>query len=189
MKYFYRLLNGRFTQKDRLESPLKSFILLYKLSVLIDGCRADTLEFTVGQSRFKHVTGIDSSLSGTSADHGMDLIDKQDYLTLCFTYLVHNRLETLLEFTPELASCHQASHIKRHYPASFQRIRYIIGGYFLGKSFRDCRFTYSSVTYDNRIILGPACQYLHHTLNLIFSTDNGIKFSLSCQLRQVTTVL
>ena len=75
-----RLFDRRLVHQDRLETPLQGGILFDILPVLVQGGGAHTVQLTAGQQRLEHVAGIHRPLGSTGADHGMQLVDKDDNL-------------------------------------------------------------------------------------------------------------
>ena len=188
-KHLNSCLNTRLTNKYRLKAPLQSLILLNELTVFVQSGGADTLQLTVSQRWFKHITGINSSLSRPSPDYSMHLINEQYYFALCLPNLIHHRLKPLLKLTSELAPCHQCPHIQSHYLAPLKGIGNIVSHNLLCQPLSNGSLAHPGIANNHRVILGPPGKYLHHPANLIVPTDNRVELALTGKLSQVTTIL
>ena len=182
------ILNRRLADKDRLKPPLQGGVLLDVLPVLVQGSGPDTLKLTTSEGRLEHIAGIDSSLSSSSADHGMHLVDKEDDFPLCFPDFIHHRFQAFLKFAAELAPRHQRPHIEGDHPLLPEGIRNVISHDLLRQTLRNSGLPYPSFTNDYRIILGAPGQDLYHPLNLVLSPDYRIKLAFSGEHSQVATI-
>ena len=108
-----RILYGRFFYHNRLETTFQSRILFNILTVFIQCGRADTMKLTTGQHRLEHITGIKGSVCLACTDNRMQLINKQDDLTITVLHILKHSFQTLFKFTTILRTCNQCTHIQR----------------------------------------------------------------------------
>ena len=76
-----RCFYGRFTHNDFLEATLQSRIFLYVLAVFVQSRGAHAMQLTARQGGFEHIARIHRTFCLTSADHGVQLVDKDNRLT------------------------------------------------------------------------------------------------------------
>ena len=79
--------------------------------VLIAGASADALELPSSQGRLEQVAGVYTAFRRPGADHGVNLIQEQDYLSLGLLYLINHRFEPFLKLAPELGAGYQGPHV------------------------------------------------------------------------------
>src|SRR5438552_3033192 len=73
-----RLLDGRLTDNDFLETPLQSGITLDVLAVLVESGSTNSLQLTTSKRRVEHIGRINSTLSSTSTKKCMHLVNEDD---------------------------------------------------------------------------------------------------------------
>ena len=101
MQHFDGLLNRRFIDVHRSEAPFKGGVFLDVLVILVEGGSADALQFTARKRWLEHIRSVHCSLSGTSTNHGVQLIDHEDDIALRALDLFDGGLQALLELAPE----------------------------------------------------------------------------------------
>ena len=111
----YCIFNGWLIHHNRLETSLKSRILLYILSVLVQCCGTYTVQLTSGEHRLKHVSRIHCTISLACSHNGVKLIDEHNHFTLRLLNLIKDILKSLFKFTSVLGTGHKSSHIKCKY--------------------------------------------------------------------------
>ena len=116
LQNLHRFLDGRLLQENRLEAALQGGVLLDVAAVLIAGGSADALELPPGQGWLEQVAGVDTAFRRPGADHGVNLVQKQDYLPLGLLHLINHRLETFLELAPKLGAGYQGPHVQSEHP-------------------------------------------------------------------------
>ena len=119
----------------------------------------------------------------------MDLIDEEDDTTIALGNLVDDTLQALLELTFIFGSCHQSTHVERVELLVLQILGHIASYDTSCQSLNDGGLTCTRLTYQNRIVLGTATQYLQNTTYLIVTTDNWVEFALTRQVNQILGVL
>ena len=78
----HRVLDRRRVDEDRLESPLEGRVLLDVLAVLVQGGRADAMEFAPREHRLEQVAGVGGALRAAGADDVVNLVDEQENAAL-----------------------------------------------------------------------------------------------------------
>ena len=178
---FYRRLGN----EHFLETTFQSGVFFNVLAVFIKGGGADAVQFTARQGRFQHVAGIHRAVGFTRADHGVQLIDKQDNVAFLFRQIVQHTFQTLFEFTAIFRPGHQRAHIQRQYPTAFQPFWYFAVDDTLRQSFDDCRFTHPGFTNQHRVVFSTALKYLDGTTDLFITADHRVQFALFGTLGQI----
>ena len=182
------ILNGWLIYQNRLETTLQCSILLNILTILIQCCCTDTVQFTSGKHRLKHISCIHRTVCLTGSDDRMKFIDKKNDLSVTVLHFFQNGFQTLLEFTTILRSCYQCSHIQRKDCLIFQTFRYISADDSLCKSFYNCSLTYTRFTDQHRVILCLTGQDTDHIADLFISSNDRIQFLVSCFLNKILAV-
>ena len=182
------ILNGWLIYQNRLETTLQCSILLNILTILIQCCCTDTMQFTSGKHRLKHISCIHCTVCLTGSDDRMKFIDKKNDLSVTIFHFFKNGFQTFLEFTTILRSCYQCSHIQRKDCLIFQSFRYISADDSLCKSFYNRSFTYTRFTDQHRVILCLTGQDTNHITDLFITSDDRIQFLISCFLNKILAV-
>ena len=182
------ILNGWLIYQDRLETTLQCSILLNILTILIQCCCTDTVQFTSGKHRLKHISCIHRTVCFTCSYNRMKFINEKNDLSVTVFHFFKNCFQTFLEFTTILRSCYQCSHIQRKDCLIFQSFRYISADDSLCKSFYNRSFTYTRFTDQHRVILCLTGQDTNHITNLFITSDDRIQFLISCFLNKILTV-
>ena len=97
---------------NRLETPLQCSILFNVLTVFIQRCGADAVQFASCQHRFQHVSGIHGTVCFSCSDDQMQFIDEQNNFSVTLSDFFQNGFQTLLELAAVFCSGYQCSHIK-----------------------------------------------------------------------------
>ena len=182
------ILNGWLIYQNWLETTLQSCILLNILTILIQCCCTDTMQFTSGKHRLKHISCIHRTVCFTCSYNRMKFINEKNDLSVTVFHFFKNCFQTFLEFTTILRSCYQCSHIQRKDCLIFQSFRYISADDSLCKSFYNRSFTYTRFTDQHRVILCLTGQDTNHITDLFITSDDRIQFLISCFLNKILTV-
>ena len=149
----YCIFNGWLIHHNWLETSLKSRILLYILSVLVQCCGTYTVQLTSGEHRLKHVSRIHCTISLACSDDSVKLIDEHNHFTLRLLNLIKDILKSLFKFTTILCTCYKSTHIKCKYLLVLKSLWYITSEYPLCKSLYNRSLTYTRLTDKHRIVL------------------------------------
>ena len=183
-----RILNGWLIYQNRLETTLQGCILLNILTILIQCCCADTVQFASGKHRLKHISCIHRTVCLTGSDDRMKLINEKNDLSVTIFHFFKNCFQTFLEFTTILRSCYQCSHIQRKDCLIFQAFRHISADDSLCKPFYNRSLTYTRFTDQHRVILCLTGQDTNHITDLFITSDDRIQFLVSCFLNKILAV-
>src|SRR5579875_2189013 len=158
------------------------------LAILIKSGRPNAVEFTASQHGFEQVRGIHRSFSGAGTHHGMELVDKQDYLALSLLNLLQDSFETLFELASVLCTRYECAHVQRNQSPILKSFRYIARHDPLSQTLDDRGFAHTWFANQNGIVLGAPRQDLKHAVNLNVTSDNRNKHYGRGELCQVTTI-
>ncbi len=168
-------LNSWLPDINRLQPPLQRWIFFYIFSVFINGCRSYHSYFTTSKWRFKNVRSINClPLRSSSPYKIMDLINKQNYLSVAFLNLFQNRFKSFFKLTSILCTSKQRCHIKLENSFSFEVFRNISFCYLLSKSLNYCCFPNTRITYENWVILCSSHKNFNYSSYFIFTTYHRI---------------
>ena len=168
-----------------LEATLQGGIFFHVLAILVQGSGTNTVQLAAGQGRLQHVAGIHGALGFTGANHGMQLIDKQDDASFLLGQLVQYGLEALLEVTPELGPGQQRTQVQRQDALVFQALWHLTVNHPLGQALDNRRLADTGLPDKNRVVLGAALQHLDRTADFVIAADYRIEFALLGTLSQV----
>ena len=108
----------------------------------------------------------------------MQLIDKEEN-SLQLANFFHDRLDALFELAAVLRARHHEGQIQRDDLLIAQNLRDVARSNFLGEAFHNRSFADARFPNEHGVIFGPAAEDLDDALNLIFSADDRIHFSLA----------
>ena len=107
-----RVFDARFVDDHFLETTFQSGIFFDVLSVLVQGCRTDHMQFTAGKCRFEHVAGIHCTFCLTGTYHCMDFIDKQNDTAFFGNHFFQQCFQTFFEFAAVFRTGDKSCHIE-----------------------------------------------------------------------------
>ena len=96
---------------DFLESAFECSVLLDALTILIEGCCTDTLEFASCQCGLHHVGSIHLSSLIAGTYEVVNLIDEDDDVGILFQF-VDDGTHALLELSAIFCSCYDGRHVE-----------------------------------------------------------------------------
>ena len=173
---------GWFLDLNRLESSLKSSVLFDVLSELVLSRRTDALEFSASEGRLHDVRSINCAFCCAGSDKGMKLVDEEDDLAVRLANFFHNLLHALFEFASILGSGDKASQVEGDDSLVLEKIRNISAHDSKGEAFCNRGLSNTWVADETRVVLGPSAEDLHHALDFVLSTDDGVEFAISGKL-------
>ncbi|OQC68791.1 MAG: hypothetical protein BWX47_01637 [candidate division Hyd24-12 bacterium ADurb.Bin004] len=172
-----------------LETPLQGRVLLDVLPVFVEGGGSDAVEFASCEGRLQHVGRIHRALRGSGAYQGVHLVDEENDPSIRGGYLVEDRFQPLLELAPELGPRDQRAHVQCEHPLVAQSLGRVAGGYPSCEAFDHGRLAHARLTEQDRVVLAPPPENLHHPPDLLVPPYDGIELLLQGQPRQVAGVL
>ena len=149
----YRAQLVRLVHHDGLETTLESLILLEVFLILVEGRGTDATQLTTCKGRFQNVGSVHGTLTASSTDKGVYLIDEEDYAAVAVGHFLYDALQTLLELAFVFGSGNQRTHVERVELLVFQVLGHIAADYTFGQTFDDGGLTCSRFTYKNRVVL------------------------------------
>ena len=107
------VFNARLIHEYSLKASFKRRVFFYILAIFVQRSRTNTMQLAAGQCRFQQVARIHRTFCFAGADEGMDLIDKKNYSSLLFRYVLKQGLNSFLKFASKFGSRDQRSHVER----------------------------------------------------------------------------
>ncbi len=98
------VLFGRLINQHLLEAALQSSVFLNVLAVLIKGGRPHAVQLAAGQGRLEHIACIHGTFGFACADHGVQLVNKQDHPAFFLGKLLEHRFQALFKLTTEFGT-------------------------------------------------------------------------------------
>ena len=164
------LLRG-FAHGHRAESPRKRGIALDILSVFLQRCCADDLNFAAPERRLEEIRRVDCAFRRTCADDRMQLVDKQNDITASADLLDHVA-HALFKFAAVFRPCEQACHVQRKQPLPAQQHRHVAFCHALRKPLHNRRFPNARLSDQRRVILALSAKDLHNRLRFRIAPDH-----------------
>ena len=115
---FVRLVNHHY-----LETAFESLIFLKILLVLVKCCCANSTQLATSKSRFQDVGGIHRAFATAGTDKSVNLIDKQDDITITFNDFLDNGFQSFLKLTLIHCAGDESTHIQRIHVLHLQVLR------------------------------------------------------------------
>ena len=146
------------------------------------------MELSSGQHRLQHISCIHGPVRLSGSYDGVQLVDKQDDISLTVFYFLQHCFQTLFKLSPVLCSGYQSTHIQGKKLLILQGIRDVSPDDPLCQSFNNCGLTYTRLTDQHRIILGLPGKNPDHVPDLFVTANDRIQLLLSGTLYQVLPV-
>ena len=146
------------------------------------------MQFPSCQHRFQQLSCIHCTVRLTGADDRVQLIDKQNDLSIRILDIVKNGFQTLLELATILCTGNQCAHIECKKLLIFESLRDITLDDSLRKAFDNGRLTNTGFTDQYRVILGLTGKNSNHITDLLISSDDRIQLLLSCPFHHIVSV-
>ena len=182
------IFDSWFGNHNRLETTGKGRVLFYIVAILIQSCRANTVQFATRKGRLNQVCGIHCAVTFTCSHKGVHFIDEQDSLASGFGHLSQNRLQAFLKITAIFSTGNQGPHVQGQQAFTTQRFRYVPIHNAQGQTLCNCGFTHTWLTNQNWVVLCTTAKHLHSATDFLIATNNRIDLSLFCAGRQVLGV-
>ena len=147
------VVDARLAHEHLLEAPLEGGVLLDVLAVLVEGGGADEAQLPTSEQRLQHVAGVHRPLGGAGADHGVELVDEGDHLTLGVGDLLQHGLQPLLELAAVLGARHHRTEIEADEPLVLQALGHVALDDPPGQALDDRRLADTRLTDQHRVVL------------------------------------
>ena len=145
-----------FVDHHRLETTLQSLVLLEVLLVFVQCGSTDGTQLATRQGRLQDVGCIHGSLAAAGSHQRMNLVDEEDDFAFGLRHLLHNTLQSLLEFTLILRTGQQCTHVEREELLILQVFWHVATYDSLGETFHDGGLTRTRLTNQDRVVLRTA---------------------------------
>lgn len=142
----------RFVDMDILKPSFEGSVFFDIFLMFVKCCCTDELDLATCEEWFEHVCGVASSLGIACADHGVDLIDKDDDIVGWVCCFIEDTLESRLKLASVLGACDECSHIKRVDVFVLELVGDIAAHDTLRKSLDNSSFSDTSLTYEERVV-------------------------------------
>src|SRR5271157_2892391 len=119
----------------------------------------------------------------------MELVDKKDHRAGRLVNLLEHGFQSVLKLSSVFRPGKHRTEIKGKHLLVFQCFGHVTAYDPLGQPFNNGRLTDSRVTNDDRVILSPSREHLHHAPYLLIPPDDRIEFSFARLLGKVTSIL
>ena len=184
---FRGICDGRLRNGYRLEAALQGGVFLNIFAVFCEGCRADDLNFTAGQSRLEDVCGVHRAFRVARADDVVNLVNDKNDVAERLDF-IDESLHTAFKLAAELCTRDEGSQIQQVYFLVFELVRHIALGNANGKTFCDSGFADTRLTNQTRIVFLTAVQNLNDAFGFAVSANDCIKLSFAGAIRQISAV-
>ena len=118
----------------------------------------------------------------------MKLIDEKNDLTFTLRNLIYDTFQPFLKLSTEFCTGNERAKVKGKKTFVCKRLRNISLGNTFCKAFNNCSLTYTRFSNENRIVLCPPAENLHHPSDFLVSADYRIELVLSSKTCQILTV-
>ena len=152
------------------------------------GGGADAAKLAAGQRRLEHVAGVHRTLGRARADHGVQLIDKQDDLALRLLHFFDGRLQPLLELAAEAGAGDHRAEVQAHQALARQDFGHVVRDDLLRQSFDDGGLAHARIADEHRVIFGAPAEHLNHAQDLRIAADDRVELALARRRGQITGV-
>ena len=183
-----RVLDRRLADIDRLEAAFERGVLLDILAVLVEGRRADAMQFAARQCRLQHVGGVHRAFRLAGADQGVQFVDEQDDALGARGDFLQYRLQPLLELAAVFAAGEQRAEIERQELLVLQALRHVAVDDALRQALDDRGLADPGLADQHRIVLGAAREHLDRAADLLVAADDRVELALARRLGQVAGV-
>src|SRR5262249_28340621 len=129
---------------------------------------------TTCKSGLEDISSINSAFRGTSTNQSMHLVDKDDTVAAVTNFL-NDLLQTLFKLTTVLRASHQRANIEGQQALASQRLGNFPSHKALSQPINDSGFSDARLTNKSGIVFRATREDLNDTLNLLMTTNNGIK--------------
>ena len=182
------VLDARLVHRDGLEPAFERRVLLDVFPILVQRGRANRVELAAGEHRLQHVRCIHRSLGRAGADHGVELVDEEDHLSLRIANLLEHGLQPLFELPTVFRAGDQGAHVERHDAFVLQALRHVAPHDAAGEPFDNGGLAHARLANEHRVVLGPAREDLDHAPDFLVAADHGIELALAGERGEIAAI-
>ena len=187
-KHGNRAFDAGLLHDDLLKPTGQCGILLDIFSILIKRCRANTMQLAARKRRFQHVSRIHRTFRFASADHCVQLVDKQNNLPFLICEFVQQTFEPFLEFAAILRSRDQRPEVQRQQSLALESLGDLTVNNPLRKPVDNCGFADAGLTNQYRVVFCATLENLNRSSYLVISADDRVEFSLHCSFSNIDRI-
>ena len=147
------LLDGRFFHHHRLEATFERGVRLDVLAILVEGGRADALQFAARELRFDHAAQVERTFGRAGADQRVQFVDEEHDVARRALDLVQDLLDAALELAAILGPRDQRSEREREDFLAAQSGRDVAADDALCEAFDDRRLADAGPPTSTRLFL------------------------------------
>ena len=184
-----RVLNRRFGNDHRLETPLKRRVGLDIFAVFVKRCRAYAVYLSARQHRLEDIARVHCAVGLSRPDDGVYLVDEKDYPALACLDLAEYGFKTFLKLAAELCARNKRAHVERENSATLEIFGYVAAHYTLCQSLGYCGLAHARLTYKAGIVLGLTGEDADDVSYLLVTSYYRVELLRTRQLHKILTVL
>src|SRR5690606_13749469 len=136
-----------------LKSSFECFIFFKIFLILVEGCCTYCAQLSPCEGGLENISSIHCTFSATCADERVNLVDKENDLTIASAHFLYNGFKSLFKFTFVFRTGNEESHIKRINSFGAQIVRHVAIYNPVCNSFSDGGLTHTGFTYQQWVIL------------------------------------
>lgn len=156
--------------------------------VFVESRSSDESELPSRKSWLEEISSISLSLSSSGSNDSMQLIDKEDHLSIRFFYLFNNRFETLFKVSSVFCSSKERPHIQRDKSLAYKIFRDLLVCYLESNSLYNSCFPNPWFSNEYRIVFTSTREDLQRSTYFFFTSYDRIYFSSFCLLYEIDSI-
>ncbi len=178
----------RLADEHGLKAPFQRGVLLDVLAIFVQRRRADGVELAAREHRLEQVGRVHRAFRGARANHGVQLVDEEDDLSLGVGDFLQHRLEAFFELAAILRTGDECAHVERDDTLVAQAFGDVAADDALGETFDDRRLADARFANQHRVVFRPTREHLNDAANLIVASDDRIQLALARDFGEVAAV-
>ena len=187
LENFERILHARLVDRDGLEAALKRGVLLDVLAVLVEGRRADDLNFAAREGGLQNIGGVHAALGVARANDVMHLVDDENDVAELANFL-NKTLHAALELAAELRAGDERGEVKEIDLLAAELEGHLARGDALGKALGNGRLADARLADEAGVVLLAAVENLNDALDLLVAADHRVELAVAGALGEVDAI-
>ena len=184
----HRVLDGGLVDEDRLEAPRQRRVLLDVLAVLVEGRRADAVQFAAGERRLQEVRRVHGAVGLAGADEGVHLVDEQDDAAFRRRDFLQHRLQALLELAAVFGAGDERAHVEGEELLVLEALRHVAVDDAQREALDDRRLADAGLADQDRVVLRAPRQNLDGAADLLVAADHRVELAVARRLGEVAGI-
>ena len=178
------LVDARRVHLDGLETAFQCGVLFDVLAVLVEGRRADALQFATAERGLDDVARVHRALGGTRTHDGVQFVDEEDDVARAADF-VHHGLDAFLELAAVFRTGDHQREVERDDLLVTQQLGHVAGRDFLRQAFGDGGLADTGLAEQHGVVLRAAAEHLNDALDFVAAADDGVEFAFLGQFGEV----